>query len=295
MNPDGSGSMVYFGNMHPGGVFLDAQPVPGSDQLAFIHSPGHGMNEHTGFVATLTPKRGPDDRSSLVQVSREAAYRDPYPISPSEFLVARGNQLLLMDAEGRSEVLFTSSGLDIQEPRPLVPRPRPPQVAPRSDPAQSTGTVVLADVYTGRAMAGVKRGDVKKLLVLEDLPKPVNFHGGGAQPIGHGVTSTLKRVLGTAPIEADGSAAFEVPALRSVHFALLDDKEQSIKQMRSFVTVQPGETMRCVGCHEPRVRSPSGHLRGHLWSGVPHQPDPSAVEPDAHGPLGQGSGRPGLV
>ena len=63
-------------------------------------------------------------------------------------------------------------------------------------------------------------GQIRKLLVLEDLPKPANFHGGGSQPIGHGVTSTLKRVLGTVPVEADGSAHFTVPAMRSIYFAL---------------------------------------------------------------------------
>jgi hypothetical protein len=40
--------------------------------------------------------------------------------------------------------------------------------------------------------------------------------------------------------------------MRSIYFALLDEKDRSIKQMRSFVTLQPGETVSCVGCHEPR-------------------------------------------
>ena len=52
------------------------------------------------------------------------------------------------------------------------------------------------------------RGEIKKLLVMEDLPKPANFHGGGSQPIGHGVTSTLKRILGTVPVDGrDGHRA----------------------------------------------------------------------------------------
>jgi hypothetical protein len=88
------------------------------------------------------------------------------------------------------------------------------------------------------------------------MPKPANYHGGGSQPIGHGVTSTLKRILGTVPVEQDGSAYFEVPALRSLYFATLDERDRSIKQMRSFVTVQPGETAGCVGCHETRQQTP---------------------------------------
>ena len=30
MNPDGTGQSVFFGNLHPGGVFIDAKPIPGS-------------------------------------------------------------------------------------------------------------------------------------------------------------------------------------------------------------------------------------------------------------------------
>jgi hypothetical protein len=106
-------------------------------------------------------------------------------------------------------------------------------------------------------MEGVAPGTIERLLVLEDLPKPVNFHGGGSQPIGHGVTSTLKRILGTVPVEPDGSAHFEVPAMRSIYFAALDAGGRSVKQMRSFVTLQPGESLSCVGCHEPRLRTPA--------------------------------------
>jgi hypothetical protein len=116
--------------------------------------------------------------------------------------------------------------------------------------------------------------------VLEDLPKPVNFHGGGSQPIGHGVTSTLKRILGTVPVEPDGSAHFEVPAMRSVYFAALDASGRSVKQMRSFVTLQPGEALACVGCHEPRLRTPTSA------TAMPEAfvREPSRIEPIAEVP-----------
>jgi len=66
----------------------------------------------------------------------------------------------------------------------------------------------------GRNMVGVKRGEIKELLVLEQLPKPVNF-SGGPWPISNGGTFTLARILGTVPVEPDGSAFMEVPAMRS--------------------------------------------------------------------------------
>ena len=145
--------------------------------------------------------------------------------------------------------------MQLHEPRPLVPRPRERVIPDRVDPRAATGRLVLADIYDGRNMAGVKRGEIKKLLVLETLPMPIHYTGG-MEPISYGGTFTLERVVGTVPVEADGSAYFELPALRSFFFVALDENDLSVKRMQSFLTVQPGETTSCVGCHEQRTQAP---------------------------------------
>jgi hypothetical protein len=76
------------------------------------------------------------------------------------------------------------------------------------------------------------------------------------EPLTIGGSFALARVLGTVPVEADGSAHFEVPALRSLFFVALDARGLSVKRMQSFVTVQPGETTSCAGCHEERTHTP---------------------------------------
>ena len=73
------------------------------------------------------------------------------------------------------------------------------------------------------------------------------------EPISLGGTFTLPRILGTVPVEADGSANFELPALRPVFFVALDSSDLSVKRMQSFVSVMPGETTSCSGCHENRT------------------------------------------
>ena len=265
MNPDGTNQRIYFGNMHPGGVFIDAKPIPGTDRIVFIHSPGHGQPEHAGYPSTLTDKYGPDYRASMKPLAggQRGSYRDPFPLSADTFLAAQENQIVVLRTDG-SMTLLHESAMMLHEPSPIRERPREPIIPPHSDRSKHAATLVLNDVYTGRNMVGVKRGSIKRLLVLEDLPKPVNFHGGGSQPIGHGVTSTLKRILGWVPVEADGSAAFQVPPLRSIYFAALDEHDRSVKQMRSFVTLQPGETQNCIGCHEERTRRPVGASRATL-------------------------------
>jgi hypothetical protein len=112
-------------------------------------------------------------------------------------------------------------------------------------------------------------------LVLEQLPKPANF-SGGQEPLTIGGTFTLERVLGTVPVEPDGSACFEVPAVRSVFFVALDENDLAVKRMQSFLTVQPGETTACVGCHERRTQAP--HARHALTLQAMRRP-PSRIVP----------------
>jgi hypothetical protein len=66
----------------------------------------------------------------------------------------------------------------------------------------------------------------------------------------------VKRVLGTVPIEADGSVAFHVPPGKALHFQLLDEDYRALQTMRSFVGVMPGEYRGCLGCHESHSRAP---------------------------------------
>ena len=254
-NPDGTGQMVFFGNMHPSSVFIDAKPIPGTGEVILINSPGHGSREHSGAVAIVSDKNGPDDRGSMRNISGRG-YRDPYAISADTFIVARGRALVLMNPQGRTTTLYTldekfGRGTELHEPRPIIKRPRERIHPNRTNPSMGTGQLMLMDVYNGRNMKGVAKGDIKKLLIVETLPKPVNFTGG-MDPMSYGGTFTLERVLGTVPVEEDGSANFAVPAKRPVFFVALDAEDNTVKRMHSFVSVMPGEMTSCVGCHEER-------------------------------------------
>jgi len=257
--PDGTGEMVYYGNMHPGTVMLDAKPIPGTNKVVSIFSPGHGRREHAGKLTIVDQKAGPDDRSHARTVADGVEYRDPYAFSEDCFMSAEGSSLLLIDGQGRREVIFALEGDDgktywCHEPRPLRSRSRERVTPDRVKPAQQSGRLILADVNYGRNMKGVERGEIKKLLILETLPKPVN-HSGTMEPTSLGGTFTLERILGTVPVESDGSAHVEVPPLRSLFFVALDENDLSVKRMQSFVNVMPGETTSCVGCHENRTDS----------------------------------------
>ncbi|MDP6111491.1 MAG: hypothetical protein QGF00_10365 [Planctomycetota bacterium] len=267
-NPDGTGQSVYFGNMHGGGTFIDAKPIPDSVKAVMIHSPGHGRREHEGFVEIVDPRDGPDCKGNVLRVTPRPRWRDPYPLSEKIFLVAGPgpHQISLLSADGKSVPMLKLSPVDIKanlwlhEPRPIRSRARERVIPPRVDLDKATGTVVLQDVYIGRNMKGVKRGDIKKLLVMEVLHMPVKPNRDWQQMVSFdgntGGSFSLQRVVGTVPVEKDGSAHFEAPALRPLFFVALDEDNLSVKRMQSFMTVQPGESISCVGCHEERVGAP---------------------------------------
>ncbi|MFA6564978.1 MAG: hypothetical protein WCV00_23945 [Verrucomicrobiia bacterium] len=262
--PDGSAQMTFFGNMNPGGVFIDARPIPGTAKIVMIRSPGHGRTEHQGGVSILEPANGPDTRESERALTDHPWFHDPYPVSADCFLVAVGDRLAMMNAAGRVNVLYhlpdelMAAGMEVHEPRWLMPRPRESVINARTDDSSPTGTLILSDVYAGRNMAGVARGTVKELLVMETLPKPLNF-SGFPEPLTFGGSFTLERVLGTVPVESDGSAHFELPAHRAFFFVALDKDENAVKRMQSFVSVMPGEVTGCVGCHEERTQTAASH------------------------------------
>ncbi|MBI4583049.1 MAG: PD40 domain-containing protein [Planctomycetes bacterium] len=284
VNPDGTNQMVFYGNLHPGITMIDARPIPGSQKIVSIFSPGHGLREHAGKVTVVDPRAGPDDRHSARAVHPAENFRDPWPLSEEYFLAARGPEIDLLDGRGAVEILYRlpeedrRAGLHCHEPVPLCRRDREHVIPSRVQPEEETGKLVLANVYEGRNMAGVQRGEITKLLILETLPKPINFTGG-MEPLSYGGTFTLERILGTVPVEEDGSAYMEVPALRSLFFVALDGSDLSVKRMQSFVTVQPGEVTSCLGCHEQRTRAPlpSGHL-------MALRRPPSRIEPIADAP-----------
>jgi hypothetical protein len=259
MNPDGTGQTVFYGNLHPGICMLDAKPIPGTGKVVASFSPGHGRPEHLGYVTIVDPRRGPDALESARSVSKKPEWKDPWAFSEDCFLVAHKLGLFVMDGQGNTELIYqlpeADRFMECHEPRPLLAHAPERVIPPRVDLTQATGTLILENVYAGRKTRGLAPGTVKKLLVLKQLPKPVNF-SGGMQPLTIGGSFTMAQILGTVPVEADGSACMEVPALQSLFFVALDKDDLAVKRMHSFCILEPGETTGCVGCHEQRTHAP---------------------------------------
>ena len=285
--PDGTFAR-HIAGAHWGPItFWEPRQVPGSELIVCTLAPH--MPIAAGPIALVDPRdvcRSPAKYTSLTpelppphHFSWHRAdvgyYCNPYPLSEKYFIVSysfdpdprapTGYGLYLLDRWGNRDLLYRDPEISCFEALPGVARPQLPALPETPSPERpeegetQTGTFVVLDLYQG--LEGIDRGDVKYLRVIEEVPKPVSAECRGYRlqnPVvsQHG-NFAVKRLLGTVPIEPDGSAHFEAPAETALYFAALDEDYMEIQRMRSFVHLAPGQTVTCIGCHEDRRTAPS--------------------------------------
>jgi len=177
----------------------------------------------------------------------------PWPLSDKYFLVSlkgfagRKWNLCLVDVFDNITLLYEDPDYDIFEPMPLMPRKRPQVLADHTR-YGSPSAVFCSNIYYGPGLAGIPRGTVKRVRVFA-------YHYGYIRSGGHescGLESSwdIKRILGTAPVEEDGSFSFTAPPNTPLAVQPLDEDGAALAIMRSWMVAMPGETLSCVGCHE---------------------------------------------
>ncbi|MHC4745272.1 MAG: HzsA-related protein, partial [Planctomycetota bacterium] len=293
MNPDGTRAATYWGNQSVWPDLLkDARQIPGSERVMFTGSAHH--NWFSGSIGIIDTCRGLNFPGGLTKVTAElewpesgngpvdpvesknyhrsgryTAYQNPYPLSADVFLVSanRGGKfvLYLMDVEGNRELIYEGVH-NIFHAMPIKPRPKPlvvpdkvdwPTMVDRHSPGG--GVIYSSNVYHN-APAKLK-GKAKFLRILTMDAKTYSYWYkrpyASTGPVVSMVSSEgVKRILGTVPIEKDGSVNFEAPAGKSLYFQLLDERFRALQTMRSISGVMPGETRGCVGCHEMHSTAP---------------------------------------
>ena len=105
MNPDGTKQMIYYGNLNPGGVFLDFKPVPDSGKTVGVFSPGHGMREHYGRIVLFSPLYTRRSRRRQY-ISKTNDFTDPWAFSEEHFLAASRQKIVLLDGEGNVTPIY---------------------------------------------------------------------------------------------------------------------------------------------------------------------------------------------
>ena len=279
-NPDGSHQMEYYGSnsFWPTAMFF-ARPVPNHPTKVVAVIGGHHDPPRQGELVIFDPAKGRHEASGAVQripgfgKKVEPVVLDglaggswprflhPYPLSEKYFLVSCKPTktslwgIYLVDVFDNFVLLYEESGRAMLEPIPLRKTQRQPVMPDMVQPDQKEATVLLADVYYGPGLQGVPRRTVKSLRLIS---YEFTFHGFGGEPDRVGLDGPwdVKRILGTVPVEIDGSAHFRVPANTPVAVQPLDAEGKALALMRSWFTAMPGEVVSCVGCHEPQNSAP---------------------------------------
>jgi hypothetical protein len=281
MRPDGKGTAHYYGNYSVGPCMIaEARAIPGSRKTVATATDHHGYT--AGSIIVIDPDIGQDEGAPLACVTPELPFPErapppgttmlaapppgyaprgrraatPLPLTEDLFLAAYEHEgqyaIFLLDTLGGRELIWRDPNVSCFAPIPLRPTPMPaatPSVVASAS-ASRTGRFHVQNVYD--STQPIERGTIKALRVNEIISQPTR-----SKPIlSHVNNEIIKRILGTVPVNEDGSVAFEAPAGVPLQLQVLDANGMAVMTMRSLVYLQPGEQASCAGCHESRYQPP---------------------------------------
>ncbi|MCL4179659.1 MAG: hypothetical protein KJ072_18165 [Verrucomicrobia bacterium] len=312
-NPDGTGAASLFGNytMRINACY-QPRPIPGSEKLLFLAGAHHA--DVGGSLVLLDPRRvgfdpqTGEDRMDAIEVLTpevcfpesdgwpKSYFHSPWPLSEETMLVSfsfdplpgmssgEGRDtrtgLYYFDRWGNLELLYRDASVSSMYPIPLAPRPRPPIIPSTVDHASGEyGEFLLADVRRSFFALPPDRS-IREVRVFQLLPKPAP-HTANEPRIGHANAENARMLLGSVPVESDGSAYFQAPAGKPLYFQAVDAHGRAVQSMRSAVYLQPGERRSCIGCHE----TPGSAAEGRMTLALRRPPSRLEPGPDGSQPL----------
>jgi hypothetical protein len=285
---DGTHQTEYFGNQTSWPATIpQGREIPNSSGKILAITAGH-MGPYAGDLIVIDPTKGRNGLNSVQLVApirpnptkidwyhgvadSAKLFQNPYPLDENWFIISyRINlnskfRIYLMNINGERELLAWDNAQSVSQAQSFMPRSKPPSTSCNVDYRKSMGEVRMVNAYVGDGVGcAIDAGSIKKIRVIAlEYHTDPSFGEAGSKgytmtPVGRWTASWMaKKVLGESLVESDGSAAFKVPACTPVYFQLIDDNGCAIQSMRSWLTLQPGETFDCFGCHENKNNSPA--------------------------------------
>ena len=287
-HPDGTATASLYGNLTRNPCnSAEPRQIPGSHKLVCTAAAHHGYT--AGSIIVVDPRAGLDGLEPITRVTPEVAFPEtegwpvgafttPWPLSEDLFLAAytpeplakegklqsaNAYAIYLVDTLGGRELIYRDPQVSCVSPMPLVPRPKPPVLpSALAAAAEPTGTFYIQNIY--QSSQPIAPGSIAGVRVVRVFPQTVETPPGRSVA----VYEMPKRILGTAPVDANGSVAFRAPAGQPLFFQLVDKNGMAVMTMRALVYLQPGEESGCIGCHESRHGAPdrvSRHGRARIY------------------------------
>jgi hypothetical protein len=291
-NPDGSNPRSWGGNysnpldtMTGNGPWTDGRKdgkrpqsefypraIPGSPtKYVAVAGPHHGEafgtliirdfakvdDNQMSQVTKITPDVGMPETAE----NGSLTYGPAWPLSETQFLTSYNNTIVLYDSASKKRTQYYQSANTALRPiyaQPVAARTKPPVIpeatyqGERWTATTPPATIQVQNVYTtdayGKLPDGVK---ITSMRIVQVLPKTTP--NANDPRLGYASQNVAKMVLGTVPVESDGSVFFEAPIGKLILFQLLDANGMAVQTMRSGTYLHPGENMVCTGCHEDKM------------------------------------------
>ncbi len=228
-------------------VFVEGDTVPwdGAGMLSCV-----SLRRPLHSYRTIT---GPSD----------GLFHSPSPLPDGRILVARRpsngtgtHAVCWMDlASRRIEPVLHDPRFHSIQAKAIVPTGEPDGRSSVLTPEVPLGKFYCLDVSKNdfKDAAWLARGTAKKVRVIEGIPR--------TKPAGQGAAPALaqRRILGEAPLAADGSFNVEVPANLPIQLQLLDDKGIALRSC-GWIWTRNHEPQGCIGCHEDPELTPTNRV-----------------------------------
>ncbi|MDR0337925.1 MAG: SUMF1/EgtB/PvdO family nonheme iron enzyme, partial [Planctomycetaceae bacterium] len=273
-NPDGTDQREYYGSgsYYPNSMFF-AKAIPNHPTKFVAIVGGHHELPRIGDLVLFDPALGRRETEGAIQqipgrnktvepvlldfanVQTFPKFLHPYPLNENYFLVSAKPSpqkpwgIYLVDVFDNMVLIHEEPGYAMFEPIPVRKTPRPPIIPDRINPERQDADVFITDIYQGQGLKGVLPGTIKSLRIIG---YQFSYREMGAEPYSVGLDGPWdpRQIIGTVPVQNDGSVSFKVPAYLPFAIQPLDEDGKAVQLMRSWITAMPGETVSCVGCHE---------------------------------------------
>ncbi|MFQ5579476.1 MAG: hypothetical protein ACE5FZ_02595 [Nitrospiria bacterium] len=206
--------------------------------MNLVEEPSYGLWMLNNRDGTLKPVK-------LPSAGTREIYLEPIPLmaTPANLIPTMKSQKTAnRSAMGSTGVLAAASVYDSEANRALSNT-----VLGVTIPRDLSGNIDFTALTADTALQVVK-----EVRVVEAVPSDP---GSGREDIG-ATRFERQKILGYAPVEADGSFRVTVPADRALTLNVVDSKRRSFKVKENWLQVRPGENKTCNGCHSPRRGNP---------------------------------------
>lgn len=292
--PDGRDPRSYHGNYpekresRPW-MEMSIRAIPNSNKYVAVSAPHHGENygslvmidlnkeddRETSQVLRITPEvHFPESEVRPGVAQRKGKHRPfgevygtPWPLSEDFYLAVydvgqKNYGIYLVDCFGNKILLYRDSEFACVDPMPLRSRKKPHTIPVQTTQAKAdkagedTGkaNVIVLNVYDSK-LPFPENTKITDLRIVQVFPKTTRK--ADDPYIGVGDQSLARGVIGTVPVEKDGSASFTVPTGIPIYFQALDAEGRAVQTMRSVTYLHEGETLTCIGCHDQKYKPAS--------------------------------------